>query len=93
MSAIGLRTPLELEAIVGAVIELGEIVGVQMPNIRAVYAGTKLLGESVAKGRTTRAFEDEFVSENKFGGAAGTRTPYFFNARSVVQIAPEMCRT
>jgi len=47
--------PMELEAIVGAVIELGEIVGVQMPNIRAVYAGTKLLGESVAKGRTTRA--------------------------------------
>jgi len=47
--------PMELEAIVGAVFELGEIVGVQMPNIRAVYAGTKLLGESVAKGRTTRA--------------------------------------
>ena len=47
--------PMELEAIVGAVIELGEIVGVQTPNIRAVYAGTKLLGESVAKGRTTRA--------------------------------------
>jgi ketopantoate reductase len=46
---------MELEAIVGAVIELGEIVGVQMPNIRAVYTGTKLLGEIVAKGRTTRA--------------------------------------
>ena len=41
--------PMELEAIVGAVIELGEIVGVQTPNIRAVYAAAKLLGENVAK--------------------------------------------
>ena len=41
--------PMELEAIAGAVIELGEIVGVQTPNIRAVYAAAKLLGENVAK--------------------------------------------
>jgi 2-dehydropantoate 2-reductase len=34
--------PLELEAIVGAVIETGEHVGVTMPHARAVYACTKL---------------------------------------------------
>jgi len=39
--------PLELEAIVGAVVELGERVGVPMPHTRSVYACTKLL-ESVA---------------------------------------------
>ena len=35
--------PMELEAIVGAVIELGERVGVSMPATRAVYACAKLL--------------------------------------------------
>jgi 2-dehydropantoate 2-reductase len=35
--------PLELEAVVGAVIELGERLGVDMPNTRAVYACAKLL--------------------------------------------------
>jgi 2-dehydropantoate 2-reductase len=35
--------PLELEAVVGAVIELGERMGVAMPSTRAVYACTKLL--------------------------------------------------
>lgn len=39
--------PLELEAIVGAVIELGERLGVPMPRTRSVYACTKLL-EKVA---------------------------------------------
>ena len=34
--------PLELEAVVGAVIELGERVGIEMPRTRAVYACTKL---------------------------------------------------
>jgi len=34
--------PLELEAVVGAVLELGERVGVAMPATRAVYACTKL---------------------------------------------------
>jgi 2-dehydropantoate 2-reductase len=34
--------PLELEAVVGAVLELGERLGVQMPATRAVYACTKL---------------------------------------------------
>ena len=34
--------PLELEAVVGAVLELGERLGVAMPSTRAVYACTKL---------------------------------------------------
>ena len=37
--------PMELEAVVGAVIELGERLGVSMPATRAVYACTKLLDE------------------------------------------------
>jgi 2-dehydropantoate 2-reductase len=35
--------PLELDAIVGAALELGERLGVPMPHTRAVYACTKLL--------------------------------------------------
>ncbi|MFM7506026.1 MAG: 2-dehydropantoate 2-reductase, partial [Rubrivivax sp.] len=44
---------LELEALVGAVIELGQIAGVATPTIEAVYATTKLLERSVleASGR------------------------------------------
>jgi len=38
--------PLELEAIVGSVVELGERAGVPMPCTRTVYACTKLLVES-----------------------------------------------
>ena len=37
--------PLELEAIVGAVVELGERLGIAMPSTRAVYACAKLLDE------------------------------------------------
>lgn len=37
--------PLELEAIVGSVVELGERAGLEMPSTRAVYACTKLLVE------------------------------------------------
>jgi 2-dehydropantoate 2-reductase len=37
--------PLELEAIVGAVIEIGERLGIPMPSTRAVYACTKLMAE------------------------------------------------
>src|SRR5437588_362089 len=37
--------PMELEAIVGAVVELGERVGVPMPHTRSVYACTKLLAQ------------------------------------------------
>lgn len=39
--------PIELEPIVGAVIELAEKVGVEVPNLRAMYACTRLL--AVAK--------------------------------------------
>jgi 2-dehydropantoate 2-reductase len=37
--------PLELEPVVGAVVELGERLGVPMPATRAIYAAAKLLGE------------------------------------------------
>src|SRR5204862_1555719 len=37
--------PMELEPVVGAVVELGERLGVPMPATQAVYACTKLLGE------------------------------------------------
>jgi 2-dehydropantoate 2-reductase len=36
--------PLELEAVVGAVVELGERLGVEMPHTRTVYACARLLG-------------------------------------------------
>jgi 2-dehydropantoate 2-reductase len=34
--------PLELEAVVGALVELGERLGIEMPHTRAVYACVKL---------------------------------------------------
>ena len=37
--------PMEHEAIVGAVVELGERLGVAMPSTRAVYATVKLLND------------------------------------------------
>jgi 2-dehydropantoate 2-reductase len=40
--------PIELEAIVGAVVELGERLNVPMPHARAVYACTKLLAHTRA---------------------------------------------
>jgi 2-dehydropantoate 2-reductase len=42
--------PLELEAIVGAVVELGERLNLPMPHTRTVYACARLLAESQAKG-------------------------------------------
>ena len=36
--------PIEIGGLVGAVIELGDILGVRMPHTRTVYACTKLLG-------------------------------------------------
>jgi 2-dehydropantoate 2-reductase len=41
--------PLELETVVGAVLEIAEKLGVSMPNTRAVYACTKLLERTTAK--------------------------------------------
>ena len=43
--------PLELEAVVGAVIELGERLHVPMPHTRTVYACTRLLEATAAAGR------------------------------------------
>jgi len=40
------RRPMEIEAIVGATIELGDKLGVPMPATRAVYACVKLLDET-----------------------------------------------
>ncbi|MFN3325478.1 MAG: ketopantoate reductase family protein [Bryobacteraceae bacterium] len=41
--------PMELEAVVGAVIELSERLGVPMPHTRTVYACTKLLEATAAR--------------------------------------------
>jgi len=41
--------PLELEAVVGAVLEIAERLEVPTPNIRAVYACTSLLARTVAR--------------------------------------------
>ncbi len=43
--------PIELEAVVGAVVELGERLNVLMPHTRAVYACTKLLAQTRAATR------------------------------------------
>jgi len=43
--------PLELEPVVGAVVELGQRLGVDMPHTRAVYACTKLLEATSAAAR------------------------------------------
>jgi 2-dehydropantoate 2-reductase len=48
--------PMELEAVVGAVVELGERLGVSMPSTRAVYACAKLLDQNRAR-RVTRRVE------------------------------------
>lgn len=46
--------PMELEAIVGAVVELGERLKLPMPHTRTVYACAKLLGEQAVAGRAGR---------------------------------------
>src|SRR5206468_8285551 len=46
--------PMELEAVVGAVVELGERLGVPMPSTRAVYACAKLLDEKRSIVRSVR---------------------------------------
>jgi len=47
--------PMELEAIVGAVVELGERLNLPLPHTRTVYACARLLAESLAKSAATRA--------------------------------------
>jgi len=46
--------PMEIEAVVGAVVELGERLGVPMPHTRTVYACTKLLDKVCASVREAR---------------------------------------
>ena len=41
--------PMELEAVVGAVVELGDRLGVPMPSTRAVYACARMLDENRAR--------------------------------------------
>jgi len=41
--------PMELEAIVGAVVELGDKMGLSLPCTKAVYACMKLLAQNVKK--------------------------------------------
>ena len=45
--------PMELEPVVGAVVELGEKLGIAMPHTRTVYACAKLLGVTSAAGRSS----------------------------------------
>ncbi len=45
--------PMEIEAIVGAVVELGDRLGVAMPHTRSVYACAKLL-DSISRGDNTK---------------------------------------
>ena len=47
--------PMELEAVVGAVVELGERLNLPMPHTRTVYACTKLLAESKALASAKRS--------------------------------------
>jgi 2-dehydropantoate 2-reductase len=47
--------PLELEAVVGAVVELGERMDIPMPHTRTVYACAKLLSECSSSGATSRS--------------------------------------
>ncbi len=47
--------PMELEAIVGAVVELGERLNLPMPHARTVYACARLLAESRAAAQSKRA--------------------------------------
>jgi 2-dehydropantoate 2-reductase len=46
--------PMELEALVGSVVELGEKVGIAMPHTRTVYNCAKLLGRGVSREPTAK---------------------------------------
>ncbi len=45
--------PLELEALVGAIIELGRLTGTPTPHIDSVYACTRLLAQTIADAKGT----------------------------------------
>jgi 2-dehydropantoate 2-reductase len=65
--------PMELEAIVGAVVELGERLGVPMPSTRAVYACAKLLGEHGAH-REDGEDREHRTHRDRRGVAQGEKT-------------------
>ena len=61
--------PMEIEAVVGAVVELGDRLGVPMPATRAVYACAKMLDE-----RARRAPNEQHEQPaNGSRGAVGSR--------------------
>ena len=41
--------PLEVEALLGAVVEIGELLGLELPHLRTVYACTQLLDETLRR--------------------------------------------
>ncbi len=43
--------PLEIEALVGAVVELGTLLGLHLPHLRTVYAATRLLDQTLRAAR------------------------------------------
>ncbi|MGH2353388.1 MAG: 2-dehydropantoate 2-reductase, partial [Chloroflexota bacterium] len=43
--------PLEVEALVGAVVELGDLLGIPLPHLRTVYVCTKLLDQTLRAAR------------------------------------------
>lgn len=70
--------PMEIEAVVGAVVELGERLGVETPAMRAVYACTKLLDEHRGE-RIVRPVQEQPVNPQVFAqelmAAAQSRRP------------------
>jgi hypothetical protein len=61
--------PLELEAVVGAVIELGDRLGVPMPATRAMYACARMLNEKRQSAKQKKELGSPTV-ETKHSGAA-----------------------
>jgi 2-dehydropantoate 2-reductase len=66
--------PLELEAVVGAVVELGERLNVPMPHTRSVYACTKLLA-TIAAPPNPSAPPNQTATPNR-AATVMERTPY-----------------
>jgi 2-dehydropantoate 2-reductase len=46
--------PLEVEALVGAVVEVADLLKIEVPHMRTVYATTKLLDDTLRRARETR---------------------------------------
>jgi 2-dehydropantoate 2-reductase len=42
--------PLEIDAMVGAVIEVGEMLGLELPRLQTLYACTRLLDQTLRRG-------------------------------------------